>query len=138
MYKILNFANFTTVTILFETMEAKTISERIQLLRKQNGLSQNELANLVGISKAQMSRYISKDVQPPADILKKMADTLSISVDFLLSGDTNQKAFDNLTHVEVLQQYKEVDGLPEEERKTVVKVIAALIRDYKARLTYTS
>ena len=49
---------------------------------KQNGLSQNELPNLVGIFKPQMSRYISKDVQPTADILKNMAETISISVDF--------------------------------------------------------
>lgn len=119
-------------------MQGKNISERIQLLRKQKGLSQNELAIKVDISKAQMSRYISKDVQPPADVLKKMADVLGVSVDFLLSGDTDQKAIENLTHIEVLQQYKEVDNLPEEERKTVVKVISALLRDYKARMTYAS
>lgn len=119
-------------------MEAKNISERIQLLRKQKGFSQNELAEQVEISKAQMSRYISKNVQPPADVLKKLADVLSVSVDFLISGDTDQKAIENLSHTEVLQQYKEVDNLPEEERKTVIKVISALLRDYKARVAYAS
>lgn len=117
-------------------MEAKNISERIQLLRKQKGFSQNELAEKVEISKAQMSRYISKNVQPPADVLKKLADVLSVSVDFLISGDSDQKAIENLSHTEVLQQYKEVDNLPEEERKTVIKVISALLRDYKARVAY--
>ena len=118
-------------------MEKGNISERIQLLRKQKGLSQNELAEKVNISKAQMSRYISKNVQPPADILKNLADVLGVSVDFLLSGDTDQKAIENLSHVEVLQQYKEVDNLPEEERKTIIKVISALLRDYKARQAYS-
>jgi transcriptional regulator with XRE-family HTH domain len=130
-------ATFGVANFLFETMNTSTISERIQLLRKQKGFSQNELAELVGISKAQMSRYISKDVQPPADVLKKIADTLSVSVDFLLSGDTDQKAIENLTHIEVLQQYKEVDNLPDEERKTIIKVISALLRDYKTRQAYS-
>ncbi len=36
----------------------------------------------------------------------------------------------------MIQQYKEVDQLPAEERATVIKVVAALLRDYKARKTY--
>jgi len=38
--------------------------------------------------------------------------------------------------VEVIQQYKEVDQLPKEERLTVIKVVAALLRDYKTRQAY--
>ena len=115
-----------------------SISERVTLIRKQKGLTQNELAEKVDISKAQMSRYINKGVQPPANVLAKMADELGVSMDYLLNGDTDDKAISSLSHAEVIQQYKEVDQLPKEERKTIIKVIAALLRDYKTRQAYAS
>ena len=52
-------------------------------------------------------------------------------------GDTDAKAVASLSHAEVIQQYKVVDQLPAEERATVIKVIAALLRDYKARKAYS-
>ena len=50
------------------------LGTRIQELRKQNGYSQVELGQKVGVSKSQVNRYENKEVQPPADILNKMAD----------------------------------------------------------------
>ena len=44
----------------------------------------------------------------------ELADLFAYLKHKWVSGDTNQKAFDNSTHVDVLQQFKEVDGLPEE------------------------
>ena len=58
-------------------------------------------------------------------------------MDFLLNGNTDDKAASSLSHAEVIQ-YKEVDQLPVEERKTVIKVVAELLRDYKTRQAYTS
>lgn len=113
-----------------------TIGERITQLRKKKGLTQNQVAEQVGISKAQMSRYISKGVQPPANTLAKLADVLEVSSDFLLNGNANDKAANSLSHAEVIQQYKEVDRLPKEERATIIRVIAALLRDYKTRQAY--
>ncbi|GCD80919.1 helix-turn-helix domain-containing protein [Schleiferia thermophila] len=116
----------------------ETISNRITQIRKQKGLTQNELAERVGISKAQMSRYVAKGVNPPANVLAKMADELGVSMDFLLHGNTDDKAASSLSHAEVIQQYKEVDQLPAEERNTVIRVVSALLRDYKTRQAYAS
>lgn len=116
----------------------ETISNRITQIRKQKGLTQNELAERVDILKAQMSRYVAKGVNPPANLLAKMADELGVSMDYLLHGNTDDKAASSLSHAEVIQQYKEVDQLPAEERNTVIKVISALLRDYKTRQAYAS
>lgn len=101
-------------------------------------MTQNELADKVEISKAQMSRYMSKGVQPPANVLAKMADELGVSMDYLLNGDTNDKAISSLSHAEVIQQYKEVDQLPADERSAIIKVVGALLRDYKTRQAYAT
>ena len=58
------------------------LAERVQALRKQAGLTQIELAEKIGVSKSQYIRYETKDVQPPANIMNKLADALGTSVDY--------------------------------------------------------
>jgi transcriptional regulator with XRE-family HTH domain len=92
------------------------LGKRIQELRKQNNISQNELADKINISKAQMSRYEVKGVQPPADILNKIADALGTSVDFLINGNTTEKAQSTLKDADLIRQFKEIEGLPDNEK----------------------
>jgi transcriptional regulator with XRE-family HTH domain len=90
----------------------------------------------INISKAQMSRYEVKGVQPPADILNKMADVLGTSVDFLINGNTTEKAQNTLKDAELIRQFKEIEGLPDSEKSTILKVVSAYIRDFKAKQAY--
>lgn len=113
-----------------------SLGNRVQGLRKENSLSQNELANRINISKAQMSRYEVKGVQPPADVLNKIADVLNTSVDFLINGDTDEKAKATLKNTELLQKFKEMDTLPDKEQSVLLNVISAYLRDYKAKQAY--
>ena len=112
------------------------LGTRIQSLRKENGLSQNELAKKIQVSKAQMSRYEVKGVQPPADVLNKMADVLNTSVDFLINGDMNEKASTALKNTKLLQKFKDIAMMPEEEQNILLQVIGAYIRDFKTRQAY--
>lgn len=112
------------------------LGKRIQELRKDLKYSQVELANQVGISKSQMIRYENKGVQPPADILNKFADLFSTSVDFLINGNTQEKAQAMLKNNTLLQQFKDVENLPEEEQSTVIKFLGAYIRDFKTKQSY--
>ena len=112
------------------------LAERVQALRKQAGLTQIELAEKIGVSKSQYIRYETKDVQPPANIMNKLADTLGTSVDYLISGDKNEKAKASLKNSELIQRFKEVDTLPEEEQGVLIKIISAYVRDYRAKQAY--
>ena len=140
--------NFTKYTILFyyifrllyaescfsyclhtETLRGKkiTLADRLQYLRKSKNYSQSELAGKVGISYTQMSRYENKDVQPPADTLKKLADALDTTVDFLISGDTDEKVKASLKDAELLQQFKAVELFSDDDKTVVKKLIDAFI-----------
>ena len=112
------------------------LGKRIQGFRKENGMSQNELAKKINISKAQMSRYEVKGVQPPADVLNKIADVLNTSVDYLINGNTDEKAKATLKNALVIQKFKEIDTLPEKEQSILLNVISAYIRDYKTKQAY--
>lgn len=98
------------------------LGKHIQQLRKAKNFSQSELARKVGISYPQMSRYEIKGVQPPADVLKKLADVLSTSVDYLLNGDKDEKAKALLKDAELLNQFKAVEEMTDKD-KTVVKTL---------------
>lgn len=112
------------------------LGNRIQELRKSIKLSQTELAERIGISKSQMIRYENKGVQPPADVLNKFADIFSTSIDFLINGDTGEKAQSALKTTELLNQFKEIEQLPEDEQITIVKFLGAYLRDFKTRKAY--
>jgi transcriptional regulator with XRE-family HTH domain len=116
----------------------ETLADRIQSLRKQAGLTQVELADKISVSKSQFIRYESKNVQPPANIINKLADALGTSVDFLISGDKNEKAKASLKNSELIQRFKEVDSLPEDEQGVLIKIISAYVRDYRAKQAYAS
>lgn len=51
--------------------------------------------------------------------------------------DTNKKKQKHpLKNNKVLNSFKEIDALPEEEQSTIIKVIHAYIRDFKTRQAY--
>jgi len=120
-------------------MASKTnkLSERIIELRKQKAYSQQELADRIKISRAQMNRYENQAVQPPADVLKKLADVLGTSVDYLVSGATGEKAQATLKDAKMLEQYKLLAELPEGEKNIILRVVDALIREYNTRNSYS-
>jgi Predicted transcriptional regulators len=107
------------------------LGDRIKLLRKQKGLSQTDLAKQVGISYAQVGRYETKGAQPSAEVLKKIADALDVSPDFLINGSSDDKAEANLTDVELIQHFKAIEQMDEEDKNVIKKLIDAFITKKK-------
>ena len=58
--------------------------DRLKALRTERGWSQAELAEKIGSDARQVSRYENGRVAPSLDVLAKIADTLDISVDYLV------------------------------------------------------
>ena len=87
------------------------LGDRIKDLRKQKNMSQSELADKVGISYAQIGRYETKGAQPPAETLKKIADALRVSPDFLIYGTSDEKAKTKLTDADLINQFKAIENM---------------------------
>lgn len=62
--------------------------ERIRELRKLRGLSQEELARIVGVERSTVSKWETGEAKPRADLFVKLAKTLHCKVDdlFLLKN----------------------------------------------------
>ena len=114
------------------------LGSRIMELRKAKNWSQSYLADQVGVSYAQIGRYETKDAQPPAKVLMKIAAALDTTVDYLVNGDTEDKAKASLQDVELIRYFKEVDALPQEDKSALLRVIAGFIRDVKTKQAYAS
>lgn len=61
--------------------------EKLQELRKQKGLTQEELAELLYVSRTAISKWESGRGYPSIDSLKAIALFFSVTIDELLSGD---------------------------------------------------
>tara|TARA_R110001592_G_scaffold178589_1_gene419714 strand:+ start:848 stop:1201 length:354 start_codon:yes stop_codon:yes gene_type:complete len=107
------------------------IGKQIQSLRKINNLNQSQLAEKIGVSLTQLQRYENKGVQPPADILKKLADTFNTSIDFLVYGDSEQKAQQSIKDNDLLSQFKAVEELDGKDKSTIKDIIDAFIKRSK-------
>jgi transcriptional regulator with XRE-family HTH domain len=108
-----------------------SVGSQIQKLRKENNLNQSQLAEKIGVSLTQLQRYENKGVQPPADILKKLADTFNTSIDFLVYGDSQQKAQQSIKDNELLSQFKAVEQLNSKDKSTIKDIIDAFIKRSK-------
>ena len=69
-----------------------TIGKRIALLRKEKGLTQEELAQHMGISPQAVSKWENDQTCPDISALPKLARLLGVSVDELLEGKENLPA----------------------------------------------
>lgn len=62
-------------------------SERIKRLRKNKGLKQQELAEILGIKRNTYSDWENGKTEPRFDNLVKLADFFNVSLDWLFGRD---------------------------------------------------
>jgi len=107
--------------------------QRLKKARLDKGFSQTELAGQVGIHYTQIGRYETKGAQPSAEVLSKLANTLEVSSDFLTNGTSDDLADSSLTDKELLNQFKQIEKMPEAKRSVVKEFLDAFITKDKLR-----
>lgn len=78
------------------------LSENILKLRKKNGLTQEKLASLLGVSFQAVSRWENSTAYPDIELIPKIASIFQVSIDSLLGYQTEKI---NTTHYE--EKYSE-------------------------------
>lgn len=67
-----------------------TLGERIQNLRKERGISQEELAEAVGVSRQSVSKWENDAALPDTDNVLQLSRLFGVSADALLTGEPAQ------------------------------------------------
>ena len=81
-----------------------TIADRIQSLRKSKGMSQEELADKVGVSRQSVSKWESEQAAPDLVKIVIMSEIFEVTTDYLLKGIEPVKSDDHKTMADVIDQ----------------------------------
>ena len=108
-----------------ETLEG--FAQRLRDLRKQKNLSQTELGHLAELHYTHIGRFERGTSRPGGDTLKRLADALGVTSDYLLDGASEDVAKAKLADSELLRQFQEVERLPDEDKYVVKKLLDAFL-----------
>lgn len=105
-----------------------SLPSRLIALRKERGLSQQAMAEAVGIHANSWKKYETGQTQPSLEVLKKIALALHVSTDFLLFEEHERGPHDDL-----VLQFEAVSQLPPEEQTVIKDVLESLVVKYQNR-----
>ena len=111
------------------------IGNKILALRKERTWSQQQLAKMIGTSGPIIGRYERGEMVPSVEVAKKLADTLGITLDYMVD-DAGRNA--DIKDKAMLQRLMDIEAMETEDKKAIVQVIDSLLRDAKARKTYAA
>lgn len=102
--------------------------ERLAALRKAKGLTQQALADLVGLHVMQIHRYEAGASQPTLDVIRRLAVALSVSADALVFGEGARGPDEELR-----LQFEALQSFSADEKKVAKAVLESLILKHQAR-----
>jgi len=105
-----------------------SLPTRLIALRKERGLSQQAMAEAVGIHANSWKKYETGQTQPSLEVLKKIAMALHVSTDFLLFEEHERGPHDDL-----VLQFEAVSQLPPQEQTVIKDVLESLVVKYQNR-----
>jgi transcriptional regulator with XRE-family HTH domain len=108
---------------------SKAFAQRLRRIRREKGLTQRELARLVGCETVLISRYERAGGLPKFDTLVALAEVLHISTDELALGRSpaERPKEPPIQNVLLLDRFRELEGLPREDQTMVIQLVDAVI-----------
>lgn len=113
---------------LIRTILMMSLRKRLIDLRKEQGLTQQQMAEAIGVHVNSLKKYEAGQAQPSLDALKKIALALHVSTDFLLFDEHERGPSDDLA-----LQLEAISQMPEDEQMVIREVLESLIIKYQSR-----
>ena len=104
-----------------------TIATRIAEIRKQKGLTQQALADAIGLHVTQVKRYESGGSQPSLEALKKIAKTFRVTTDSLVFDEDELEPNSDLA-----MQFQAIAHMPKEQQEVIKQLLEGMIIKYEA------
>ncbi len=103
----------------------KTLGARVAQLRKEEGLSQQAVADGLGIAQQTLAHYEVGRLRMPASLLPKLAQLFGVAVDELV-GVSSASGKRGPTP-KLQQQIEKLSRLPKAKQKTVMEMIEGVL-----------
>lgn len=103
------------------------IGKTIAGIRKEKGISQVELSEMIGISQKLLSHYEIGRLHISAEIIIKIATALDVNTDNILIPDKKNNT-KKQTNLRITRRMRELESFPEIKKKAILQVLDDLIR----------
>lgn len=113
-----------------KTPQAASFGQRLTVLRKAAGYTQQELADEVGVSRRMIAYYEGQSEHPPTTLLPALAQALHVSADELLGLEppvTAKRAGARPRDNRLQRRLQQIESLPPEERRQLIQIVDAFI-----------
>ena len=100
---------FDHTNSMIEVIHLVDFGEKLKLLRKRSGLSQEQLAQRLGVTKGMVSSYETSMRMPSYPVLLKIAQLFHVSTDVLLGMESDERI--------------DISGLTEKQKAIVCDII---------------
>jgi transcriptional regulator with XRE-family HTH domain len=107
------------------------LAENIRRVRKKKGWSQKELGEMIGSHLSHINRIETGKYKPSLDVLKKIADALEVTLDYLVSDKEEDLQEVKIEDKNMAERIKLLNTLEPEDRKAVIRVIDAMLTKKK-------
>lgn len=104
-----------------------SFSRRLSKIRKDKKMTQQQMADLIGIHVSQIKRYESGDTQPSLEVLRKITLALNISADLLLFDDNERDPSGDLK-----MQFEALEQFNDDEKRVAKELLDSLILKHTA------
>jgi len=110
-----------------------TFGEKLKKLRKDRGWSQDELGRRVGVHGRHIGKYEIGRAMPNADTVVRIAETLGVTIDYLLLDDLAAESAPSaaLRDEELLRKFEAVEKMDDEDRRVIASLIDAYIKKHQ-------
>lgn len=99
-----------------------TFSKQFLKLKKDNKLTQQEMADRCGMHITQVRRYEADQAQPSIEILKKIALAFNVTADWLIFEEGERALPNNLQ-----LKFEAVSQMSEEDQRAIQSIIDGMI-----------
>ena len=102
-------------------------AQKLSTLRNERGLTQQEMASLIGVGIAQVRRYEKGSSSPTLEVIKNIARTLGISADELIFDENERVAAAKILDRKLLEQFEQVSKLSTHNKEAVKTILDSMI-----------
>ena len=84
------------------------LGEKIKLYRESKNMTQNEIANILGVKSATVSKYESGTLEPNIEALKKLSELFEVTIDELLNDKEDEFDISKINILNMLREQKDM------------------------------
>ncbi len=107
-----------------------TFGERLRRTREDKGLSQGDLAHKTGLQPSAISHFESGRRSPSFDNLKRLADALAVTIDYLMGRESAPKTAGPVAQ-QLFRNFEQLSAEDQENLSTFAALLAKKNKDRK-------